>query len=234
MSSQKSAESYDFYFPLYNLRNPESNIKVGFSILQPYENLPKQVRGLFLSHWDWQHSINNEFVRSKKWFIQSRKESAFLCVTVKETNWTGGIDQSFMLAKASVGILSFLYCGHFPILDSQFVGGEKIKGGNRVTMGSSGEYYYRRSLQTFEYDAKFEKEISLLTNILTSPKSEIDSRIINTLSFFDLQSSLTDKRIRFVLLATCLESYFWIKTIETTYAGDWLKKALSYSLKIEK
>jgi hypothetical protein len=196
MQNQSSAEIYDYYFPLYNLKNPQSNIKVGFSILQPYENLPRQVRGCFLSHWKWQHGINNEFVRSKRWFIELRKECSFLCVKVKATNWTDAIEQSFRLAKTSVGILSFLYGGHFPIQDSQFVWGEKIKGGNRANFGSSGEYYYRRSLPTFEYDIKFEKEISLLTEILTVPKTEIDFKVKNTLSVFELQASVLDERIR--------------------------------------
>lgn len=199
-------ELYDYYFPLYNLREPSNNIKVGYATILKFENLPRQLRKQFLAHWELQYGVNNEYEHSKRWFMTERKDCAFFHVEVKTSNWSEAIDQSFELAKASVSILSFLYQGHFPIYDAQFGTGERIKGGYHASHGSSGEYYYRRSLEVFEYDPAYEKEIPKLTEILTEPKSEIDSRIRNALLIFELQTAVIDERVRFVLLATCLES----------------------------
>jgi hypothetical protein len=134
-----------------------------------------------------------------------RKASAFLHVQVKTKNWNDAIDESHKVAETSASILSFLYRAHFPILEGQFLSGDKIKGGNRTSHGYSGEYYYKRGT-TFNFKPEFEKEISLLTDILTKPKSRIDNKINNALSLFNLQTSILDGGTRYVLLATCLES----------------------------
>ena len=206
MSQKVPYKLYNHYFPLYNLRDPSNNIKMGYATIQRFENLPRQLRKQFLNHWELQYGVNNEYKDSKRWFIAERKNCAFFQVEVKASDWSEAIDQSFGLAKASASILSFLYQGHFPIYDSQFVSGERIKGGYHASYGSSGEYYYRRSLEVFEYDPTYETEIPKLTEILTEPKSEIDRKIRNALLIFELQTAVIDERVRFVLLATCLES----------------------------
>lgn len=211
-------ELYDHYYPLYNLRNPSNNIKVGYATIQRFENLPRQLRKQFLNNWELQYSVNNEYEHSKRWFIAERKNCAFFHVEVKASDWSKAIDQSFELAKVSVSILSFLYQDHFPIHDSQFVSGERIKSGYRASHGSSGEYYYRRTLQVFEYDPAYEKEIPKLTEILTEPESEIDRKIGNALLIFEIQTTVIDERVRFILLATCLESLLMGKS-DRDYLG---------------
>jgi hypothetical protein len=205
MNQKESIEKYDYYFPLYNLKHVLLDIPVGFSMMQPFEKLPRQIRKLFLSHWEYQYGINNEYITSKKAFLTWKKASAFLHVQVKSKNWNGAIEASHKLAENSAAILSFLYKTHFSILECLFLGGEKTKGGNRVCHGSSGEYYYKRE-STLSFNPEFEKEIGLLTDILTKPKSRIDNKINNALSFFSLQTSISNVGIRYILLATCLEN----------------------------
>jgi hypothetical protein len=205
MHQKEKKESHDYYFPLYNLKNPLADIKVGFSIMQPFEKLPRQIRKLFLSHWENQYKINNEYITSKKNFLAFRKASAFLHIQVMANNWTDAIDQSHKLAETSVSILNFIYRWHFPILEGQFLSGDKIKGGNRVSHGYTGDYYYKHE-PALNFIPEFEKEISIFTDILTNPKTRVDNKINNALSIFSLQTSISNEGTRYVLLATCLES----------------------------
>jgi hypothetical protein len=205
MKQKESIENYDYFFPLYNLKNLLTDIPVGFSMMQPFEKLPRQIRKLFLSHWEYQYGINNEYITSKKAFLMWRKASAFLHVQVKSKNWNSAIEASNKLAENSAAILNFLYKVHFSIPECFFLGGEKTKGGNRICHGSSGEYYYKRE-EIYNFNTEFEKEIFLLTDILTKPKSHVDNKINNALSIFSLQTSISNVGIRYVLLATCLES----------------------------
>jgi hypothetical protein len=185
------------------------------------------VRKEFLIHWEHQHTINNEYLRSKKDYINVKKNCAVLNLEVKAAGWTEAIDTSFKAAKSSVSIISFLYRTHFPIEEAKFVSGETTTGGNRITSGSAGEYYPRRSLLICEYNLKFEKEISKLTEILTNPKCEIDRRIGNALMIFEIQASISDQNVKFVLLATCLESLLMGKS-DRDYLGSRLSEKSAF------
>ena len=218
MTGKGQQETYWWYFPIYNLRNPSNNVKLGNGTILRFESLPRQVRKEFLIHWEHQHTINNEYLRSKKDYINVKKNCAVLNLEVKAAGWTEAIDISFKAAKSSVSIISFLYRTHFPIEEAKFVSGETTTGGNRITSGSAGEYYPRRSLLICEYNLKFEKEISKLTEILTNPKCEIDRRIGNALMIFEIQASISDQNVKFVLLATCLESLLMGKS-DRDYLG---------------
>lgn len=218
MFQKSPQEKYWWYFPIYNLRNPSNNIRLGYATILRFGNLPRQVRKEFLYHWENQHAMNNEYERSKKDYISKKKNSAVLHLVVQAPSWTEAIDQSFKLAKISVSILGFLYRSHFPIEEGRFISGEITTGGRRVSSGTSGEYYHRRSLDICEYKLEFEKEISKLTEILTQPKSEIDRRIRNALITFGIQTSICDENVRFVLLAACLESLLMGKS-DRDYLG---------------
>jgi hypothetical protein len=206
MSQKRPQEAYWWYFPIYNLRNPSNNVKLGYAKILRFENLPRQVRKEFLYDWENQYTINSEYERSKKDYISKKRNCAVLHLVVEAPSWTEAIDESFKLATIFVSILSFLYRTHFPVEEGRFISGEITTGGRRVSSGTSGEYYHRRSLDICEYKLEFEKEISKLTEILTQPKSEIDRRIGHALVIFGIQTSVSDENVKFVLLATCLES----------------------------
>jgi len=227
MTGKGQQETYWWYFPIYNLRNPSNNVKLGNGTILRFESLPRQVRKEFLIHWEHQHTINNEYLRSKKDYINVKKNCAVLNLEVKAAGWTEAIDISFKAAKSSVSIISFLYRTHFPIEEAKFVSGETTTGGNRITSGSAGEYYPRRSLLICEYNLKFEKEISKLTEILTNPKCEIDRRIGNALMIFEIQASISDQNVKFVLLATCLESLLMGKS-DRDYLGSRLSEKSAF------
>jgi hypothetical protein len=227
MTEKKLWETYWWYFPIYNLRNPSNNVKLGYGTILRFENLPRQVRKEFLIHWERQHAINNEYLRSKKDYINVKKSCAILTLELKAPSWPEVIDISFKAAKSSVSIISFLYKTHFPIEEAKFLSGEITTGGNRITSGSSGEYYPRRSLLICEYNSKFEKEMAKLTEILTNPKSEIDRRIGNTLTIFEIQASISDQNVKFVLLATCLESLLMGKS-DRDYLGSRLSEKSAF------
>ena len=205
MSQKGPQETYEFYFPIYNLFNPSSNVKLGYGTILRFERLPRQIRKEFLFYWERQCTINNEYEQSKKYYIDKKRNCAILHLETKAPSWTVAIDESFRSAKASVSILSFLYKTHFPIEEAKFVGEQTTTGGRYTSSGSAGEYYHRRSLKICEYNSEFEKEISKLTEILVDPKSEIDRRIRNTLMIFEIQTSASDENVKFVLLATCLD-----------------------------
>jgi hypothetical protein len=227
MIEKRPWETYWWYFPIYNLRNPSNNVKLGYGTILRFESLPRQVRQEFLMHWEHQHTINNEYIRSKKYYLDIKKSCTILNLEVIAPSWSEAIDISFKAAKSSVSILSFLYKTHFPIEEGKFVSGEITAGGRRTSYGSAGEYYPRRSLLICEYDLKFEGEISKLTEILTNPKCEIDRRIGNALVIFEIQASISDQNVKFVLLATCLESLLMGKS-DRDYLGSRLAEKSAF------
>ena len=227
MTENRPQETYRWYFPIYNLRNPSNNVKLGYGTILKFESLPRQMRKEFLIHWEQQHTINNEYILSKKNYIHVKKNCAVLNLEVKAPSWREAIDISFKAAKSSVSILSFLYRTHFPIEEGKFVSEATTAGERRSSFGSAGEYYPRRSLFICEYNLEFEKEISKLTEILTNPKSEIERRIKNALTIFEIQTSISDRSVKFVLLATCLESLLMGKS-DRDYLGSRLSEKSAF------
>lgn len=233
MASKLPLETYWWYFPLYNLKNPLKDINLGFGKILRFESLPRQVRKEFLIRWEQQHAVNNEYIQSKRAYISSKKSCAILHLEVKALNWHDAIDESFKVAKSSVGILSFLYLTHFPVEEGRFISGAIVAGGRRTSSGTSGEYYPRRSLVICEYAPAFEKEISKLTEILTNPKSEVDRRIRNALTTFEIQTSVPDQNVKFVLLVTCLESLLMGKS-DRDYLGSKLSEKSAFLFPTER
>jgi len=48
MSQKGPQETYEFYFPIYNLFNPSSNVKLGYGTILRFERLPRQIRRVSL------------------------------------------------------------------------------------------------------------------------------------------------------------------------------------------
>lgn len=210
MSQKKETNRYHFYYPIYNLRNPTNNIKLGYSTILTFDTLPKEIQEKFLFFWKNYFTIYTEWAKTEEEYIDRKKTSTFLHLKVKERNAEEAIEKAFKSVKDSVNILSFLYWAYFPIHHCfYFSEDSEIAGG-------AGDYYYIPSLWICEYQSKFNEEISKLTAILTKPKSEIEKRIRNALRIFGIQVSITNVQVRFVLLVTCLESLL------STDSGDYL------------
>lgn len=200
MSTKKETDTYHFYYPIYNLRNPSNNVKLGDSTILTFDSLPKNIQERFLFFWKNYFTIHTEWAKTEEEYIKRKKTSTFLHLGVKAKGHEKASEKAFNLVKESVGILSFLYGVYFPVNHCFFI----IEGFE--AMGGFGDYFYIPNLWICEYQSKFEEEISKLTDILTKPKSEIDTKIRNTLGIFGFQVSITNVQVRFVLLVTCLES----------------------------
>lgn len=75
-----------------------------------------------------------------------------------------------------------------------------------MVTGTVGAHSHDQNRKMLEYKSEYEEEISKLTEIITTPKSEIDRKVRNALLIFEIQTSVTDERLRLVLLTTCMES----------------------------
>jgi len=198
---------YHFYYPIYNLRKPSNNIKLGYSTIVTFDSLPSEIKESFILFWENYFTISTEYARTEKEYVDRKKTSTFLHLKVEAKDDNEAIEKASNLVKDSVSILSFLYWwAYFPIHHCFYVS----EGSEYV--GGAGDYYYISGLYISEYRSKYEKEISKLTDILIKPMSEIDRKIRNTLIIFGIQSSVTNEQARFVLLTTCLESLLMTKS----------------------
>jgi hypothetical protein len=199
MSQNTANETYHFYYPIYNLRNPSNNIKLGYSTILTFLSLPKKVQERFLIFWKNYFTIYTEYARTEEEYISRKKTVTFLHLDIEATSDSEAFEKASNCVKESVSILNFLYGIYFPIYHC-------ISVKNSESVGGFGDYYYNPSLWIGEYQSKYEADISKLTGILTKPNSEIDKKIRNTLVIFGIQESVTNEQVRFVLLTTCLES----------------------------
>ncbi len=210
MSQKNETNRYHFYYPIYNLRGPTNNVKLGYSTILTFDNLPKEIQRKFLFFWKNYFTIYTEWAKTEEEYIDRKKTSTFLHLKVRARNGEEAIEKAFKSAKDSVNILSFLYWVYFPIHHCFYVSQDS------EIAGGAGDYYYIPSLWICEYQSKFDEEISKLTAILAKPKSEIEKRIRTALKIFGIQVSITNLQVRFVLLVTCLESLL------STDSGDYL------------
>jgi len=208
VSHETRIETYHFYYPIYNLRKPSNDIKLGYSTILTFDNLPKIIQEKLLVDWKFDFMTHKEYARTLEEYITRKKTATFLYLEVKATSNDEASEKAFKMVKDSVSILSFLYWfAYFPIHHCVYIKEE----GSELS-GGYGEYYYIPSLWICEYEPKYEEEISKLTEVLTKPKSDIDWKIRNTLIIFGIQTSITNEQVRFVLLTTCLESLLLTKS----------------------
>ena len=206
MPNKTKNDTYHFYYPIYNLRNPSDKVKLGYSTILTFDSLPKTIQESFLLFWKNYFTIYTEWAKTEQGYINRKKTSTFLHLNVKAKSNDEAIEKAFKLVKESVSILDFVYWAYFPLHHCFYVKKDfEISGG-------AGDYYYIPSLWICEYQSKYEEEMSKLTRILKNPKCEIDRKIRNTLIIFRLQTSVTNEQVRFVLLTTCLESLLVAKS----------------------
>ena len=195
------AKTYHFYYPIYNLREPSSNVKLGYSTILTFDALPKRIKEKFLFFWKNYFTIYTEWAKTEEEVVNKKKTATFLHLKVKANGSYKATEKASNRAKDSVYILRFLYGVNFPITHCFYI----IEDSEGV--GGAGEYFYVLSLYIGKYQSKFDKEISELTDIMTKPKpTTIQSKIKKSLRIFGIQKSLTSEKVRFVLLVTCLES----------------------------
>jgi len=194
-------KTYHFYYPIYNLREPSNNVKLGYSTILTFDDLPKKVQENFIFTWKNHFTINTEYAKTEEEFVNRKKTATFLHLSVKANGSYKATEKAANRAKESVYILRFLYGVHFPINHCFYI----IE--DSEDSGGAGEYFYVPSLYIGKYQSKFDKRISELTEIMTKPKpTTIESKIKKSLRIFGIQTSLTNEQVRFVLLVTCLES----------------------------
>jgi len=194
-------KTYHFYYPIYNLREPSNNVKLGYSTILTFDALPKEIKEKFLLSWKNYFTIYTEWAKTEEEIVNRKKTATFLHLKVKANGSRKAAEKASNFVKDSVSILSFLYWVYFPINHCFYI----IEGSK--DSGGYGDYFYIPSLYIGKYQPKFHKRISELTDIIIEPKpTTIERKIKNSLRIFGIQKSITNEQVRFVLLVTCLES----------------------------
>jgi len=220
MSERES--TYHFYYAIYNLRNPSSNIKLGNSTILKFDDLPERVQEHFIRWWKRYFGIYAEWAKTEDELIKRKKTATFIHLKVRARSDNKAVEDALRLVRDGVSILSFLYRIYLPI-HLGFYFREDL-----VVSGGPEDYYYIPNLWIAEYQSKFDEQIPRLSSILTKPKSEIERKIRNTLRMFAVQVSIRNVQVRFVLLVTCLESL--LSTDERDYLGWKLAEKTAFIL----
>jgi len=203
--------TYNFYYAIYNLRNPSSNVKLGNSTILKFDDLPRRTQEHFVGWWKNYFEVYKEWAKTEDELINRKKTSTFLHLKVKAKSDDEAEEDALRSVRDAMSILGFLYGVYLPIhLGSYFREDFAVSGG-------PDEYYYIPNLWICEYQSKFDEQIPRLSSILTKPKSEIERKIGNTLRMFAIQVSISNVQVRFVLLVTCLESL--LSTDDRDYLG---------------
>jgi hypothetical protein len=110
-------------------------------------------------------------------------------------------EKAINLAEEALHIIRFLYRINFNIVDMRYKIREVRQEGGME--GMAGLPFIGGA----NYGKFVEKEIPILTDIFVkSNPNEIERKIRNAVRIFGIQTSVKNQQVRFVLLATCLES----------------------------
>lgn len=217
-------KTYHFYYPIYNLREPSNNVKLGYSTILTFDALPKKIKEKFLFFWKNYFTIYTEWAKTEEEIVNKKKTATFLHLKVKANGRYKATEKASNFAKESVCILSFLYRVHFPISHCFYIIEDSEDG------GGYGDYFYIPSLYIGKYQSKLDKKISELTDIIIEPEpTTIERKIKNALRIFGIQKSITNEQVRFVLLVTCLESLLLTKS-DRDYLGWRLAEKTAFLL----
>lgn len=218
-------KTYHFYYPIYNLREPSNNVKLGYSTILTFDALPKKIKEKFLFFWKNYFTIYTEWAKTEEEIVNKKKTATFLHLRVKANGSNKATEKASNFAKDSVCILRFLYGVHFPINHCFYI----IE--DSEDSGGAGEYFYVPSLYIGKYQSRFDKKNSELTDIITKPKpTTIERKIKNSLRIFGIQTSITNEQVRFVLLVTCLESLL-LTQFDRDYLGWRLAEKTAFLLR---
>jgi hypothetical protein len=194
------SKKYMFYFPLYNLSKFPNKLKIGFSTVILFEDIPKKVQDSFIKAWKHEYFINRGYSLTEQDFIDYSKKRVFLSVSVEANGYTKASEKASILLNDSLNILRFLYSEDISANDYYWI----IEGSN----SSGGTIGYERNYRVWiAWFNNFRISVPLLTEIITKLNpTTLEKKIGNMLKLYGIQTSVRNSSTKFVLLITCLES----------------------------
>jgi hypothetical protein len=194
------SKKYMFYFPLYNLSKFPNKLKIGFSTVILFEDIPKKVQDSFIEAWKHEYFINRGYSLTEQDFIDYSKKRVFLSVSVEANGYTKASEKASILLNDSLNILRFLYSEDISANDYYWI----IEGSN----SSGGTIGYERNYRVWiAWFDNFRISVPLLTEIITKLNpTTLEKKIGNMLKLYGIQTSVRNSSTKFVLLITCLES----------------------------
>jgi hypothetical protein len=194
------SKKYMFYFPLYNLSKFPNKLKIGFSTVILFEDIPKKVQDSFIEAWKHEYFINRGYSLTEQDFIDYSKKRVFLSVSVEANGYTKASEKASILLNDSLNILRFLYSEDISANDYYWI----IEGSN----SSGGTIGYERNYRVWiAWFNNFRISVPLLTEIITKLNpTTLEKKIGNMLKLYGIQTSVRNSSTKFVLLITCLES----------------------------
>jgi hypothetical protein len=191
---------YHFYFPIFFLYNFPKNIKLGYQYMLSFNDLPSEIQDVFIRQWEYNFKKKHESYETEEKFIEEKKRITFLHIVIEANGEFKAENKAYESLHGPISILSFLYKTHFPINEYYF-----MEEGSEVAGGGVEEYSEWYPVEI--YIEGIDKEISEFNDIITKSKpNNIELKIKNALRIFELQTSISNNEIRFILLVTCLES----------------------------
>jgi hypothetical protein len=196
-----STKTYDFYVPIYCLYGFPKDVKLGFSTVIDFQDLPPEVSSDFIMLWEHRFTCETELQSTKEAYVNLKKRSTFIHFSVDANGNDKAIEKAKLLAEDSLHIIRFLYQINFNIVDLRY----KVR--EREESGGLDEIAGLPFLGWAKYNAFVETHSQILTGIFikTNP-NEIERKIKNAVRIYGIQTSVTNEQVRFVLLVTCLES----------------------------
>lgn len=129
-----ATKTYHFYYPIYNLYNFPKKMKLGYSTILTFDDLPERVQQDFIVEWKHHFTVETEYAKTEEEFINRKKRSTFLNLIVMANGSNKAIEKASNLADESVHILRFLYRLHFPTNECRYIiKGSKISGAMEAT-----------------------------------------------------------------------------------------------------
>ena len=196
-----TTKTFDFYVPIYCLYGFPEGVKLGYSTVVDFQNLPTEISKYFIMFWEHCFTIDTQYHRTKEEYINLKKRSTFIHFVIETNGSHKANEKAINLAEDALHIIRFLYRINFNIVDMRYKIREVRQEGGME--GMAGLPFIGGA----NYGKFVEKEIPILTDIFVkSNPNEIERKIRNAVRIFGIQTSVKNQQVRFVLLVTCLES----------------------------
>ena len=201
-----TSKTYDFYIPIYCLYEFPKNIKLGFSTVVDFRDLPIDIQDYFTTYWGHRFTIDREYHHTKEEYVNLKKRSVFIHLETKANGTGKAIENARDSAEDALHVVRFLYQINFNIVDLRYKMRDNENAGGME--GIAGLPFIGGA----NYTKHFEKSFGVLTEIFTKANpNEIERKIINAVRIFGIQAAITNVQVRFVLLVASLESLLMIE-----------------------
>lgn len=199
-------KNFIFYFPIYCLYDFPEDMKIAQTNVIEFDDLPKEVQNHFITYWKHKFTINREFYRTEKEYVKRKKSSVFLTLNIKANGYEKAIEMAKESAEDALHIIRFMHRINFNLIDIWYVQEKgKFSGGQNELAGLPFDGWSKFVEQDKE-------QFDILTDIFTKKNpNEIERKIKKSLRIFGIQTSITNKQVRFVLLISSLESLLMTK-----------------------